>query len=666
MQVSKRGRQSVAVMDPKSILPWQPHLAIAITGHRPDNPVLSSNTAQVTATLTELFDRFDAIRAQQPDLLRSVRLHCLLADGVDQTAADLALERDWSLVAPLPFGEDLNIAINAHPTHPQDAVALAKGQRAGDSKVEERAARIRDLIKQAHVFQIADRDEEILKLYETTLADTDDAQAAHRFAALCSDNAALAGRIMIERCDIVIAVWDGKMTDLPGGTGHTVLRALELGTPVLVIDPVTPHGWSILTQPEELGHRKPENPEPDEVRLHTLVAAALGHEDAAQDADMSALTREKWRAKSSLGFGIYRRIETLFGGRSIRSGTTKAVYESPDAIARGSAAETLDATGHILGHSSALQNHMQNSLVPMFAWADAVSTRLSDAYRSGMSANFILSAFAIIAGIAYLPFDLAKYKWMFATTELVLLILILTITYTGLRRRWHRRWFEIRRVAEYLRFTPGMLLMGVARPIARWPRGETREWPERYCRDALRKAGLPSAKVDRAYLRDVLGRVVLPHIQGQRAYHTSKARQLHRVHHTIDKSAEWCFLAAVGSVSIYLALEIGALTGVLPTNFPYSTAKLFTFLGVAFPTLGANLAGIRYFGDFERFSTISNVTATKLDALEGRITLLLGGDESRLNYHTASELVRTMDNIVVEEIESWQAVYGAKHLALPA
>ena len=105
---------------------------------------------------------------------------------------------------------------------------------------------------------------------------------------------------------------------------------------------------------------------------------------------------------------------------------------------------------------------------------------------------------------------------------------------------------------------------------------------------------------------------------------------------------------------------------VLPSTWPYDTAKVFTFLGVAFPTIGANLAGIRYFGDFERFSAISQVTATKLADVEERISLLLKGAESRMTYHSASELVRAVDAIVVEEIESWQAVYGAKHLALPA
>ena len=649
-------------MDPKTLVPWQPHLAIAITGHRPDNSALAANEAAVTRTLSRLFDRFDEIRRAQDTEPRSVRLHCLLAGGIDQTSASLALDRGWSLVAPLPFGSGLNLAINAGASNAQDAAALCEGRVASDPEVEARANVIRSLMERAHIFEIADRDEEIGELFKTTLTNPGDGQSMHRFTALCSDNVALAGRVMIERSDLLVAVWDGKMTDLPGGTGHTVLKALEQGTPVLVIDPASPEDWSILTQPEELGHRGKADAAPDNDRLNALISSALGEGQMGMD----ALDKEKWRAKGPFGFGIYRRIESLFGGRSAKSGTTKSVYEAPDQIGSGSAEPMLNASAQILGPESQLQTRLRDQLVPMFAWADGVSGRLSDAYRSGMSVNFILSALAIIAGIAYLPFDLSKYKWIFASVELVLLATIISITYAGYRRAWHRRWFETRRVAEYLRFAPGILMMGVARPIGRWPRGESRDWPERYCRDALRDAGLPEAKIDRAYLRHVLQDVVLPHVRNQRAYHEAKSGQLRRVHNRIDKAAEYGFLAALVSVSIYLGLELGAVAGLLPPDWPYATAKTFTFLGVAFPTVGANLAGIRYFGDFERFSAISSVTATKLADIEERTALLLDGDEKRLTYHTASSLVRTVDDIVVEEIQSWQAVYGAKHLALPA
>ena len=88
-------------------------------------------------------------------------------------------------------------------------------------------------------------------------------------------------------------------------------------------------------------------------------------------------------------------------------------------------------------------------------------------------------------------------------------------------------------------------------------------------------------------------------------------------------------------------------------------------LGVAFPTFGAAIAGIRYFGDFERFAAISEVTAAKLEGFPSRIVLLLEAADDRIDYSRVSELAHATDDVVVSEIENWQAVFGGKHISVP-
>jgi hypothetical protein len=138
------------------------------------------------------------------------------------------------------------------------------------------------------------------------------------------------------------------------------------------------------------------------------------------------------------------------------------------------------------------------------------------------------------------------------------------------------------------------------------------------------------------------------------------------VHHRLDKAAETCFALAVASVVAYLALKGAGLAGIVSKHLAADWSPFFTFCGVAFPTLGANLAGIRYFGDFERFAAISQVAAEKLREIEARIGLLLSGAPSALTYGATADLIHALDEAVVEEIASWQSVFGAKHLALPA
>jgi hypothetical protein len=642
---------------------WQTHFSIGITGHRAGHAIFAENQQIIRDQLGKLFGAIAAIQGELTEDAPTIRQHNLLAGGADQIAAELALERGWDLIAPLPFGLGLNLAINALAKTPGDVAALCAGRHANDPEVEARAAHIRSVLASAAVFEIADRDEEIRGLLEASLTDPDNLQNLRAFDALCSENAVLAGRVMIERSDLLIAVWDGHASHMQGGTGHTVVTALQQGTPVLIMEPAAPETWSIHTRPEELGHfTRRGGTVPDIARLRATIEATI----VRKASDLAAIKREKWHAKRGFGLGFYRLIETLFGGREPNSGASTADYEAPDAIAEGSAASLLKKTGDALGNNSPLQSQLAGTLLPMFAWADGISSRLSDAYRSGMSLNFLLSALAIIAGVAYLPFNLASQKWAFASAELLLLVAILGITFTGYRMGWHRRWFETRRVAEYLRFAPGLLLMGVSRPIGRWPKGGTLQWPEQYARDALRNAGLPAVTLDRAYIRTILESVVLAHVKAQRVYHEAKAKRLTRVHHRLDKSAEACFLAAVLSVSVYLLLELGAVFDLFPASVVFASAKTFTFLGVTFPTLGANLAGIRYFGDFERFAAISNVTSAKLGNVASRIELLLSGAADQLTYGTASNLVREVDEIVVDEIAAWQAVFGAKHLSLPA
>lgn len=634
-----------------------PHLSLGITGHRSSHELLAAGHEAVERELEKLFDRIDAALRDSGRDLAPARFHSLLVDGVDQLTARMALARNWELVAPLPFGNALNIAINAEPVDAADARKLVAGEAAGDPQVEARAQAIRDVAARAHLFELADRDAQIADLFVAMLEAPGDFARTRAFQTQASDQVALAGGVMLERCDLLIAVWDGEVANLRGGTGHTIVTALDMGTPVLILDPRRPQAWAVLTRPEELLDQNPHVPE----RLDAVIAASIGSEREAG----TMVAGEHWHGTSSRPWNFYRRIEALFGGeRPFRSLSSR--YETPDEIVTGSAAGLLAAARGLPRADGQQIDRIASAILPQFAWADGISSWLSDAYRSGMCYNFILSALAVVIGAAYLPGDLTEEKWVFASVELVLLLLIIVITVIGGKRRWHERWFETRRVAEYLRHGPIMLLLGASRPLGRWPRGQGARWPENFARHCLRSTGLPRVAIDRDYLRHALLEVLQPHVVGQRDYHRAKAGRLHEVHHRLDKLAETLFILAIISVSIYLLLKLGAIGGIVPHSWPAATSKLFTFLGIAFPTLGASIAGIRFFGDFERFAAISQVAAEKLDELASRIDLLLAAPERAMTYAAVSEMAHAIDDVVFEEVESWQAVFGGKHLALPA
>ena len=644
------------------------YLDIGITGHRSGHPVFSANREDIAKSLTKLLALLgrmatDEAGAGDSISVARVQMHSLLAYGADLMGVHAAIANGWTVAAPLPFGRALNLAINAQPTNLMDMDALLNSEAIGDATASRRAKEISEIVDQVHLFELAEQDQEVEALYRAHLTAPNDETAKHAFVAICSDRAAMAARVMVEHSDLLIGIWDGETRGAIGGTRHTIEAALEQGIAVVWIDARNPGSWHVLRATEELAGlaQRSSSAQPVEA-LQAVVREALRPSGEA----LTIHRTEKWRNKSNVWFQAYRRIELLFGEPGKRPfRRLRQRYEHPLKIAKGSGAPMLAAATALPGVDRAIPERIATDVLKPFAWADGVSTWLSDAYRGGMVASFFLSAFAIIGGIAYLPFASVEQKWGFAAFEFLLLAMIVAIFVTGKRLRWHERWFETRRVAEYFRHAPILLLLGAARSTGRWPRGADGNWPEHYVRHALRGIGLPQMKVTPAFLLGALKLMRDHHVVPQSNYHRGKADKLKRAQHNLDRTSEFLFLLAVLSVAIYLLIELGAGLGWLPHTLPHDVAKTFTFLGVLFPTMGGAFAGVHYFGDFERFAAISAITAEKLGDVETRIGFLLDAPDSEITYARVSGLAHAIDDIVVDEIENWQAVFGGKHITVP-
>lgn len=654
-------------------------LCLGIAGHRAIHRSYGANITAIVRTFAQVLDIIQATVDAElgAGAAARTRVHTLLADGADQLAACEALRRGWEVVAPLPVGAALNCAINARPESPADARLILAGKDPADSDAARRAAAIRKLYGETQLFELRDADGEIENLFVGALT-SDTVGARSAFDASISARVALAARIVLEQSDIVLAIWDGVRTSSVGGTGHTVQAALDMGAPIVLIDPENPEQWRFLRAPEALLHPSAPPPEGErQEQLRQLVRDALRpiqahsrsrhHAPKGDNGLAAALSPDHWRASSRSFWHTYRRIETLFGGgaSASRYRRLRQIYEPPDTYATGGGAPIVKALQQAPGADRAFADRVAGLVLPRFAWSDGIASYLSDKYRSGMIINFILSALAVIGGLAYLPLVGSELKWTFAAFELVLLAAILVITHRGQSQRWHGRWFETRRAAEYLRHAPILLALGAARAPGRWPRGADAAWPEWYARHTLREVGLPRCTVTADYLRHCLSEMLDRHVVQQRDYHQTKVQRLTNVHHNLDHLSERLFQLAVAVVALFLVIQMGAWTGWIGEHTLKDSTKIFTFLGVALPTLGGAIAGVRYFGDFERFAAISEVTAQKLDAVHERIRLLLRAPDGKLDYASVANLAHAADDIVVGEIENWQAVFGGKQITVP-
>ena len=109
----------------------------------------------------------------------------------------------------------------------------------------------------------------------------------------------------------------------------------------------------------------------------------------------------------------------------------------------------------------------------------------------------------------------------------------------------------------------------------------------------MQAQGLPALVVTQEYLRDFLSQILRPYMVSQSEYHRQKSIKLERVHANLDRCSNILFLLAIFAVGGYLLLKLGASLGWLASAVPVQSSKWLTFMGVAFPTMGAALAGIR-------------------------------------------------------------------------
>ncbi len=643
-----------------------PKFAVGVTGHRAGHASYPNDPSDLSQELQHIFSLVEASLTNANAAYRSARLVTLLSDGTDHLAAELALDRSWDLVVPLPFCRKLNSAINAGPMSRESVRSILAGETPSDPEIKAKVAAIEAFTNQSAVFELADNYARVKELLLKTTENPEDQAAHHALAAMTAQRAALAGQIMIEQSDVLVAVWDGQSTANIGGTGHTALRALDQGTPVLWIDPGQVGNWALLSSPEELsGARLPHDRAATSARLDQLVADVSAPLD---EKTSTMLANLELREQSSLASHAFRRVQALFGERGIgrKLGSIRLRYEQPSDMSQGSNEPVLAMLASLAPQDDRLSQRIGSQIVERHVWLDGIASHYSDRHRSGMVINFLLGAGAIIIGVLYLPLVDAAYKWIFASIELVLLLAIVLNTAIGRRRELHSRWFETRRAAEYLRHTPILAALGVARSTGEWPQTVDSAWPERYVQHVARAVSLPKARVDETYLRTALTALRTHHIEEQRRYHKDKAEHLERVHHGLDHLSERLFMGAILMVATFLALTAAGHLGWISEAFVTGSAKWFTVLAVALPTLGGAFAGIRYFGDFERFAEISKVTAAKLDAVAARIDISLNAPAGAITYDKVADLAKATDQIVLDEIQSWQSVFSSKIMTVPA
>ncbi len=580
-------------------------LVVGVTGHRlghfgaESRPRIRAAIGQVLEAITQ------GVRAQSAH--GELRLVSSLASGTDSMAADAALDQGWALDAVLPV--------------------LREGYGEDFASAAERSDYGRRLAAADAVFELPG-----LK------ASGPDYERA--------------GRVVLDQCDLLLAVWDGRPARGRGGTEQVLSEAIERHIPVLLIDAGAKRPTEILwtgfdehglrrTQPELIGRRGLD-------ALPELLRELGGGDDRpiAIDADIAP------GPNLALAFPL---LLALTGVRRLRRADFLRPETRPLRIAlAANYQDVCDRTGPF--------GQRLKTLLARYARADAIATHMAQLYRSSFVANFALAALAVLLALAG-PALPPMAQPVLTIGEVAAVATILWLTHSGRKRGWHIRWITERHLAERLRCMLvaaqlGDLNVHLASGLESGQTG-------RRLRDAARALGLPTARVDADYLGCVR-RKLLELLDDQIAYHRAAAGRMHMLDHRLHRLGTCLFalsaLSSVGVLAFELARNMSHAAGLEQAAHPFALTTMIA--SAALPAIGAAIYGIRMQGDFSGIASRAFDLAEALRRLKRAVENEASADQGAAFDHLR-HAVRHAAEVMGSELADWRSAQQARPLTLP-
>jgi hypothetical protein len=579
-------------------------LALGITGHRSEALAADAlprlrqrlrETRQLVAAQTTAIhrDNGEVFSATPPRLL----FVSPLADGADQTAAEIALELGFELQAILPFPREQYLA-----DLPSD---------------EARARAAALLAKTACLLELP-------------------GDPAHSL-----DAYVMAGRATVAHSDFLLAVWDGLPARGRGGTAEVVDLAVSGGTPLLHIpiaaeEPPRLH-WSafdpaVITRRAERATERPFTPE----QLGRLLTALLLPPPDPGERNFVRLFQSersrKWRARLE-----YPLLLTLAGidrvGRKHWQAQRCSIYTR----AEWQAYRASCCAPH--GVKPRLE-----LLEEWYDWCDRLASHFAQSYRSGQVFNFVSAAAAALIALSTLI--LPQFKGWLAVAEFALVVAILINTRFGVRQEWHRRWLDYRQLAERIRPMRSLKLLGIASPD---PPGSAtapvaHRWIDWYSAAVWRATGCPAGRIDRGMIAPISTAISQHELRPQIDYHRASAAQIQRLDHRLERIATLVFTCSlIGCVVLLVGLY-------LDKHWVEDNSNWFTLASAGLPAVGAAIFGIRFEGDFGGSAVRSQSTAIKLEEIATELEGV-GSDLMR-----SADLVEQAARAMLADLDEWRLI----------
>lgn len=548
-------------------------IKLGVTGHRKlDHPELVRRA--IEQVLSELDGRLSTI-PHRYEILSP------LADGSDRLVASCVLSWRGQPGGQVACAGELEAAL---PMPIEEYIATFDSEQREKSELD-----FRNLLTQA---------DRIIVLPQT---------ASHK------DAYRQVGRYVVQECDVLIAIWDGKTSRGRGGTAEIVEFAQKSCRSTFCIDPAS-----------------------GAVKLFTTPRGFINQIDA------------------------FRRYNLERPNKSERQ-FSKEVERR---------AHKLRAAWKAQGLDTAVLAPLELSVLPHSIKAGRLAQKYQSRYFHSILLAYALSAAAVFCA-ALGALVLRRVGWFFAESGLIVLATVLA--WPSLFEKWQRRWIDYRYFAERLRCSYFLYLGGLQEDFsASWPDLEVSSIPESWTDVAIRDVWrhIPDLKLseDSTFSAETQAKVSVflreTWIDAQRGYYDRAAQRNYRARERFE-------------VAIKTIVAVTLLAAISHALIPIRWHKLedrhpgvpesLSLLAVTLPALASVLAGISVFRNFSRNAERYESMSRHLESISQRMLTGVPADGSVTKAPSEGnpatplqKLLREADRAMTHEHRSWRSVFGIR------
>jgi len=364
------------------------------------------------------------------------------------------------------------------------------------------------------------------------------------------------GRYVVDNCDVLIAIWDGKPAAGKGGTAEIVGYARKIGRSFFWIN-------------SENGSIKEE--------MH-----------------------EEYISRSLKNLEIYN-AESL--SINEMDSKFKARY--------GSLAKKADDSGL----PRIFLEPLCENLLPQSVRASLLAERYQKSHMRTGSLIYILAVMAV-ATVTIQRFFFPDYPELLGF-EFLWMLLILILLRISDRGKWHRKWIDYRFLAERLRASIFLCMAGIrCEPPKAPPHLSISHRPDDWMIKAFewiwdQRPKIPTNSVEFEPLKKVL---LAAWIDDQVSWYKKTSKRQRRMHLCFTRAGVSLF-----SITLVVAgIEASQLAHFLPISFD-SVPEILTSMAIILPAVGAALAGIRIHHEYLRNAERYDHMGMHLSSISERI-----------------------------------------------